>query len=136
MCDHSLTYGVLGGLLIALIVQPFKLYYQSQHNYHDEHLLYLSLIEIAGLWFLLLTTSCLVGGVRCLVQKARAARKESATEMALNMPPRLSRAEKHLWRVFRQADTDKNGSVDMSEFRKLLLEGHYDFTPEELEIDR
>ena len=136
LCDRSLTYGMFGGLLVALIVQPFKMWYQSYYNYQDEHLLYLALIEIALLWFMLLTTSCLVGGVRRLVHKARAAREESAAELALNMPPHLSRAEKHLWRVFRQADTDKNGSVDMGEFRKLLLEGHYDFTPEELEIDR
>ena len=99
----------------------------------DDHLLYLALIEVALLWMMLLTTSCLVFGVRLLVITVLAARKESAAELALNMPPNLSRAEKHLWRVFRQADTDKNGSVDLSEFRKLLLEGHYDFTPEELD---
>jgi|TARA_B110001469_G_C9526791_1_gene262034 hypothetical protein len=126
-------YGVFGGLLVALIVEPFKLYYQSYHNYQDDHLLYLALIEVALLWMMLLTTSCLVFGVRLLVITVLAARKESAAELALNMPPNLSRAEKHLWRVFRQADTDKNGSVDLSEFRKLLLEGHYDFTPEELD---
>ncbi len=130
---RSLTYGVFGGLLVALIVEPFKLYYQSHHNYQHEHLFYLALIEISLLWMMLLTTSCLVFGVRLLVTTVLAARKESAAEIALNMPPHLSPAEKHLWKVFRQADTDKNGSVDMSEFHKLVLEGHYDFTPEELD---
>ena len=115
---------------VALIVEPFKLYYQSHYNYMDEHLLSIALVEIAGLWMMLMMVSCLVFGVRLIVRTVLAAREESAVEVALNMPTHLSRAEKHLWRVFRKADTDKNGSVDVGEFRKLLLEGHYDFTPE------
>ena len=126
---------MFGGLPVALIVEPFKLYYQSHYNYMDEHLLSIALVEIAGLWMMLMTVSCLVFGVRLIVKTVLAAREESAVEVALNMPPHLSRAEKHLWRVFRKADTDKNGSVDVGEFRKLLLEGHYDFTPEALDID-
>jgi hypothetical protein len=124
---------VFGGLPVALILEPFKLYYQSHYNYMDENLLSMALVEIALLWMMLMNLSCLVFGVRLIVTTVLAARKESSVEVALNMPPHLSRAEKHLWRVFRKADTDKNGLVDVGEFEKLLIEGHYDFTPEALD---
>lgn len=124
---------MFGGLPVALILEPFKLYYQSHYNYMDENLLSMALVEIALLWMMLMNLSCLVFGVRLIVTTVLAARKESSVEVALNMPPHLSRAEKHLWRVFRKADTDKNGLVDVGEFEKLLIEGHYDFTPEALD---
>lgn len=134
---RCLTHGLLGGLLVAFVAEPFKLYRLSQTS---ELSFLLVPIDISLLWMMTQNATVVVGTLMLMMNIGAPAdqeREESATKSAMDMPLGLTRAEKDLWTVFLEADTDGNGSVDMHEFKRILTitsgSHKYDFKAEELD---
>jgi len=96
----------------------------------------LAIFAQAGIGLIL--TLNLTVGVRFFQFAASTAYEEYMDHRAqkargVEMPKGLSRDEKHLWEVFAKTDKDGSGSIGKDEMEKILREGHYDFSPSELE---